>query len=85
MDDPDLETALHMMHRRFGAQLTAATLGERGVLAWDGKRFHHASAYWVPVADTTGAGDIFHAGLFMECCRIGRCSGSSTSPARRLH
>src|SRR5271170_2964499 len=63
MDDPDLESALQKMHRRFGSTLTAATLGERGVLAWDGRRFHQASAYCVPVADTTGAGDIFHAGF----------------------
>jgi len=43
--------------------LTAATLGEEGVLAWDGRRFHHRPAYQVPVVDTTGAGDIFHAGF----------------------
>jgi sulfofructose kinase len=63
MNEPDLESALQKMHRRYGSTLTAATLGERGVLAWDGKSFHHASAYCVPVADTTGAGDIFHAGF----------------------
>lgn len=58
-----LETALPLMHARYGAQLTAATLGHEGVLAFDGERFHHAAAYRVPVADTTGAGDIFHAGF----------------------
>jgi sulfofructose kinase len=63
MDDPDLESALKKMHRRYGSTLTAATLGEKGVLAWDGERFHHSRAYCVPVADTTGAGDIFHAGF----------------------
>ncbi len=63
MAEPDLEAALPLMHRRFGARLSAATLGEKGVLAWDGKCFHHACAYRVPVADTTGAGDIFHAGF----------------------
>ena len=63
MAEPDLDTALRKMHRRFGARLTAATLGEEGVVAWDGKRLHHAGAYRVPVADTTGAGDIFHAGF----------------------
>jgi sulfofructose kinase len=63
MNDPDLEAALKKMQRRFSGQLTAATLGEGGVLAWDGHHFHHACAYQVPVADTTGAGDIFHAGF----------------------
>ena len=51
------------MHRRYGSTLAAATLGEEGVLAWDGKRFHRSPAFSVPVVDTTGAGDIFHAGF----------------------
>ncbi len=63
MNEPDLETALRGMQRRYASRLTAATLGEEGVLAWDGKDFHHIAAYRVPVVDTTGAGDIFHAGF----------------------
>jgi sulfofructose kinase len=63
MQEPDLETALRKMKRRFGCRLAAATLGENGVLAWDGNRLLHRSAYRVPVVDTTGAGDIFHAGF----------------------
>ncbi|MEO6983458.1 MAG: PfkB family carbohydrate kinase [Edaphobacter sp.] len=63
MAEPDLEKALQQMQRRYGCLLAAATLGEEGVLAWDGKQFHHTSAYCVPVVDTTGAGDIFHAGF----------------------
>ena len=61
--EPDLERALTLLARRYNATLTAATLGEQGVLAWDGRRFHHAAAYDVPVVDTTGAGDLFHAGF----------------------
>jgi sulfofructose kinase len=61
--EPHLEDALRLMHHRYGSILTAATLGEDGVLAWDGSQFHHAAAYRVGVADTTGAGDIFHAGF----------------------
>jgi sulfofructose kinase len=61
--EPDLETALRRMHKSFGSTLTAATLGHEGVLAWDGKTLTHTPAYRVPVADTTGAGDIFHAGF----------------------
>lgn len=63
MAESDLEKALQQMQRRYGCALTAATLGEEGVLAWDGAQFHHAPAYAVRVVDTTGAGDIFHAGF----------------------
>lgn len=63
MADADLESALRRMQLRFGCRLTAATLGEDGVLAWDGRRLLHRPAYRVPVVDTTGAGDIFHAGF----------------------
>lgn len=63
MNEPDLESALRGMHRRYGSVLAAATLGHEGVLAWDGKQMHYNPAYRVPVLDTTGAGDIFHAGF----------------------
>jgi len=63
MRESHLESALRQMKSHFGCTLTAATLGQDGVLAWDGDRFHHRSAYRVPAVDTTGAGDIFHAGF----------------------
>ncbi len=63
MGEQDLKTALRAMRARYGCRLTAATLGHEGVLAWDGSEFHYAAAYRVPVVDTTGAGDIFHAGF----------------------
>ena len=63
MNQPNIEDALRLMQRQYGCRLAAATLGEDGVLAWDGRHFHHAPAYRVPVVDTTGAGDIFHAGF----------------------
>lgn len=59
----DLSKSLPKLHGRFGSKLTAATLGTDGVLAWDGKEFHHARAFIVPAVDSTGAGDIFHAGF----------------------
>ena len=59
----NLEQALRLMRRRYGCLVTAATLGQDGVLAWDGNRFHLRPAYCVKVVDTTGAGDIFHAGF----------------------
>ena len=49
------------MRSTYGSVITAATLGQDGVLAWDGERFLYKSAYHVPVVDTTGAGDMFHA------------------------
>lgn len=61
--EADLETALRRIQTRYGCLLTAATLGCDGVLAWDGSNFHLRPAYRVPVVDTTGAGDIFHAGF----------------------
>jgi sulfofructose kinase len=61
--EPDPEQALRKMHRRYGCRLAAATLGQEGVLAFDGKQLLHTPAYCVPVVDTTGAGDIFHAGF----------------------
>ena len=61
--EPDLRESLPALRERFGSRLTAATLGEQGVLAWDGKQFHYAAAFCVQPVDTTGAGDIFHAGF----------------------
>ena len=61
--EPDLRESLPAVHKRFGYRLSAATLGQGGVLAWDGAEFHYASAYRVEVEDTTGAGDVFHAGF----------------------
>jgi sulfofructose kinase len=63
MAEPNLEKALRQMHRRYNCRLAAATLGQEGVLAFDGNQLLHTPAYRVPVVDTTGAGDIFHAGF----------------------
>jgi len=63
MEEQDLHNSLPALQRRFGSRLTAATLGEDGVLAWDGTSFHYAPAFRVETLDTTGAGDIFHAGF----------------------
>ena len=63
MQELELRKSLPAIRERFGCRLTAATLGEEGVLAWDGTRFHYASAFRVETIDTTGAGDIFHAGF----------------------
>ena len=59
----DLRQSLPAVRNRYGCRLTAATLGHEGVLAWDGSKFHYAPAFRVQAVDTTGAGDIFHAGF----------------------
>jgi len=73
--DRDLYASLPRIARDYGCSLAAATLGRDGVLAWDGTRFHYASAYCVDAIDTTGAGDIFHAGFIyglLQSWPIGR-------------
>src|SRR5712691_4962887 len=63
MEEHDLKKSLPALRDRFGCRLAAATLGEQGVLAWNGTQFGYAAAYCIDVVDTTGAGDIFHAGF----------------------
>jgi sugar/nucleoside kinase (ribokinase family) len=61
LKDENLFQSLPRLAQRFGCKLAAATLGEEGVLAWDGRNFHYSPAFDVKPVDTTGAGDIFHA------------------------
>src|SRR5256885_134343 len=55
--------ALPKIRAQYGSKLVCTTMGERGALAWDGQRFWYAPAYRLSVVDTTGAGDLFHAGF----------------------
>jgi sugar/nucleoside kinase (ribokinase family) len=75
----DPVTALRELQRR-GPAHVAATCGEGGVLALVEGRVRHVPAFAVPVVDTTGAGDAFHAGYawargqgsgFLECLEVG--------------
>lgn len=59
----NLAKALREIQLRYGCRLAAATLGQDGVLTWNGEVIRHTPAYRIPVVDTTGAGDIFHAGF----------------------
>ncbi|MGC1615025.1 MAG: carbohydrate kinase family protein [Candidatus Acidiferrum sp.] len=61
--EKDLLKALPLLQRKFGFRAFCATLGVGGALAWDGQRFWYAPSYKVNVVDTTGAGDLFHAGF----------------------
>jgi len=57
----DLRKALRQAAKK-GPSFVGITLGAGGALAFEGGRFHYVPAFHVPVVDTTGAGDIFHAG-----------------------
>lgn len=59
----DLLKALPALKERYRSRAVCATLGVDGALAWDGRRFWYSPSYKVKVADTTGAGDLFHAGF----------------------
>lgn len=56
--------SLPMICAQFKCRLIAATLGSRGVIAWDGRQFLQCSAFRVTSVDSTGAGDVFH-GAFL--------------------
>ena len=58
--EKDPETALKAMWKMYHSELIVATMGDRGSIAWDGRDFISQGAYMVDVADTTGAGDVFH-------------------------
>ncbi len=55
------DEALRELRRR-GPERVAMTCGADGVLALVGDQIRHIPAFAVPVVDTTGAGDAFHAG-----------------------
>jgi sulfofructose kinase len=54
------DDAVRAMKNRFGCSVAGITLGDRGAVFVEGNRVFHAPAFTVPVADTTGAGDVFH-------------------------
>ncbi len=57
----DLRAALRETARR-GPWFVGVTLGPGGALALAQGELHYVPAFRVPVVDSTGAGDIFHAG-----------------------
>ena len=64
----DPERAARRLRDR-GVRLVCITRGERGASALRGDRWFHAPAPTVDVADTTGAGDGFVAGLLSRLAR----------------
>jgi sulfofructose kinase len=63
LDIKDPLKSLPMISYRFSCKIAGITLGRLGALAWDGTRFHYCRGYRVNAVDTTGAGDVFHAGI----------------------
>lgn len=63
LGNSDLLTTLPTISQHFGCKIAGVTLGRLGAIAWAGGRFHYCRGYQVPAVDTTGAGDIFHAGV----------------------
>lgn len=58
---PDHAKAIERM-RSFGAKAATITLGDKGSITVCGDEIFHTPAFKVDVADTTGAGDVFHGG-----------------------
>lgn len=61
--DSTFRQSLPEVARRFGCKVVGITLGHLGALAWDGVKLHYSRGYRVDAVDTTGAGDVFHAGI----------------------
>ena len=62
--EADLESALRALRRRHDG-LLCVTLGDRGSAALDGNRFITMPAFQIDAVDTTGAGDVFRAGVIL--------------------
>jgi sugar/nucleoside kinase (ribokinase family) len=60
MSEPRL--ALQALHE-VGPSVVGMTLGENGAIAYDGRDFFESEGLSVSAADSTGAGDVFHAGF----------------------
>ncbi|HEV2288110.1 MAG TPA: PfkB family carbohydrate kinase [Candidatus Acidoferrales bacterium] len=63
MRNSNLLKCLRVISDRFHCRVTGATLGALGAVAWDGQRFHYCRGFKARAIDTTGAGDVFHAGI----------------------
>lgn len=59
----DLKVALKRLHEMTGSRFVAATLGDRGALAYFRGQYIYSPAFRIECRDTTGAGDAFHGGF----------------------
>jgi sugar/nucleoside kinase (ribokinase family) len=65
---PGQEDALRRL-RQPHHRLLCVTLGAQGAMALDQDGIHHAPAFHVEAVDTTGAGDVFRAGVIYALLR----------------
>jgi sulfofructose kinase len=54
------DEAAQILADRFGCRLVGITLGDRGAVFVENRRVLRSHGFQVSVADTTGAGDVFH-------------------------
>lgn len=66
--ETDLDRALVGL-LRYGARVTGITLGEGGSIFWNDGKILRCPIFQLPVVDTTGAGDSFHAGFEFQYLR----------------
>ena len=76
----DAEEAVRQVYAKYRPKVCGATMGVRGSMCFDGRDFVKCPAFKVEkVVDTTGCGDLFHAGFavrwldthdLMECQRF---------------
>lgn len=59
----DLEKAARAIREDYRCGVVGITLGLNGVLLWDGEAMMRVPAFRVKTVDSTGAGDLFHAGF----------------------
>ena len=57
------DAGVREIHRRFSPRTATVTLGPEGALGFDGRQTCRARGIEVGAVDTTGAGDVFHAGF----------------------
>ncbi len=71
-------SALREIHRRFSPRTATVTLGPDGAVGFDGREVLRVPGIPVKAADSTGAGDIFHAG-FLFALLAGRSFAATLS------
>ena len=92
----DAEEAVRQVYAKYRPKVCGATMGVRGSMCFDGRDLVKCPAFRVEkVVDTTGCGDLFHAGFavrwlethdLFECQRFGaavsaiKCRGLSGRP-----